>query len=195
MEPKNEFIQSADNYGEVVSVSAGLGLCAALKRDGKIIDHLFTHEGLIQSNDETELTYYIGDSKYYKIGHSLGDTSIYKQYTYAPINIAGAYSGKNLTAHITLDDKNIQLKETTIKYDGNKALPIYEFKMQVDSFSPFNLGLTNIHEDNFLSFRLSSKITGNNPENSNINTIINDFTLTLSPLLSFVLLITNFSQK
>jgi hypothetical protein len=53
------------------------------QRDGKIIDHLFTHEGLIQSNDETELTYYIGDSKYYKIGHSLGDTSIYKQYTYA----------------------------------------------------------------------------------------------------------------
>lgn len=53
------------------------------QRDGKIIDHLFTYEGLIQSNDETELTYYIGDSKYYKIGHKLTDTSIYKQYTYA----------------------------------------------------------------------------------------------------------------
>ena len=37
MEPKNDFTQSADNYGEVVGVSAGLGLCAALKRDGKIV--------------------------------------------------------------------------------------------------------------------------------------------------------------
>ena len=53
------------------------------QRDGKIIDHLFTYDGLIQSNGQTEKTYYIGDSKYYKIGHDLTDVSIYKQYTYA----------------------------------------------------------------------------------------------------------------
>lgn len=53
------------------------------QQDGKIIDHLYTYDGLIQSNDEQEQIYYIGDSKYYKIGHKLTDTSIYKQYTYA----------------------------------------------------------------------------------------------------------------
>lgn len=53
------------------------------QRDGKIVDHLYTYDGLIQSNGQNEQTYYIGDSKYYKIGHDLGDTSIYKQYTYA----------------------------------------------------------------------------------------------------------------
>lgn len=28
-------------------------------------------------------TYYIGDSKYYKLSGELGDESVYKQYTYA----------------------------------------------------------------------------------------------------------------
>lgn len=49
--------------------------------DGKIVDHLFTARSLIES--ETRNTYYIGDSKYYKMGNNLGAESIYKQYTYA----------------------------------------------------------------------------------------------------------------
>ena len=51
------------------------------QEDGKIVDHLFTAKSLIES--QSGQTYYIGDSKYYKIGHELGDESIYKQYTYA----------------------------------------------------------------------------------------------------------------
>lgn len=51
------------------------------QEDGKIVDHLFTSQSLIAGEDEQ--TYYIGDSKYYKIGHELGSQSIYKQYTYA----------------------------------------------------------------------------------------------------------------
>lgn len=49
------------------------------QKDGKIIDHLYRYKSLL---DENEI-YYIGDSKYYKIGAELGDNSIYKQYTYA----------------------------------------------------------------------------------------------------------------
>ena len=54
------------------------------QKDGKIIDHLFlysdlTHRPFGEDND----IYYIGDSKYYKIGASVGENSIYKQYTYA----------------------------------------------------------------------------------------------------------------
>lgn len=52
------------------------------QKDGKLVDHLYTYPGLMQADDE-QMTYYIGDSKYYKIGGQLGDTSIYKQYTYA----------------------------------------------------------------------------------------------------------------
>lgn len=51
------------------------------QEDGKIVDHLFTAKSLIEN--ENKRTYYIGDSKYYKMGHELGSESIYKQYTYA----------------------------------------------------------------------------------------------------------------
>jgi hypothetical protein len=50
------------------------------QEDGKIIDHIYTAKSLIE---ESQNTYYIGDSKYYKIGAELGKGSIYKQYTYA----------------------------------------------------------------------------------------------------------------
>lgn len=54
------------------------------QEDGKIVDHMFTADSLIENQEEKKTpTYYIGDSKYYKIGHELGAESIYKQYTYA----------------------------------------------------------------------------------------------------------------
>ena len=49
--------------------------------DGKIVDHLFSAPSLIDG--KAKQTYYIGDSKYYKINHELSSESIYKQYTYA----------------------------------------------------------------------------------------------------------------
>jgi hypothetical protein len=52
------------------------------QKDGKLVDHLYTYPGLIEADNE-QMTYYIGDSKYYKLGAKLGETSIYKQYTYA----------------------------------------------------------------------------------------------------------------
>ena len=58
------------------------------QRDGKLVDHMFIGQGLIEQSElTTDLTYYIGDSKYYKRTKDdrtqLGDKSIYKQYTYA----------------------------------------------------------------------------------------------------------------
>ena len=50
------------------------------QEDGKIVDHLFTAESLF-SNEFNQ--YYIGDSKYYKMGQNVGPESVYKQYTYA----------------------------------------------------------------------------------------------------------------
>lgn len=58
------------------------------QKDGKLVDHMYIDKGLLIKSDLAEqLTYYIGDSKYYKRGKegnvNLGDNSIYKQYTYA----------------------------------------------------------------------------------------------------------------
>lgn len=50
--------------------------------DGKRVDHLYQYQELT-NNDKTDNIYYIGDSKYYKRGNSLGKESIYKQFTYA----------------------------------------------------------------------------------------------------------------
>lgn len=50
--------------------------------DGKRVDHLYQYKELT-NNDTDDNIYYIGDSKYYKRGNSLGKESIYKQFTYA----------------------------------------------------------------------------------------------------------------
>lgn len=48
--------------------------------DGKIVDHIFPYEGVMNNGEKI---YYIGDSKYYKIENIPGKRSVYKQYTYA----------------------------------------------------------------------------------------------------------------
>ena len=47
--------------------------------DGKIIDHIFEHKSII----DTDNIFYIGDSKYYKSDSLAGKLSTYKQFTYA----------------------------------------------------------------------------------------------------------------
>ena len=50
--------------------------------DGKRVDHMYTFKGLT-THEEDKPIYYIGDSKYYKIGNPVGKESVYKQFTYA----------------------------------------------------------------------------------------------------------------
>jgi len=50
------------------------------QKDGKEIDHIFKYDALL---DSSEQIFYIGDSKYYKTGASIGKNSRYKQFTYA----------------------------------------------------------------------------------------------------------------
>lgn len=58
------------------------------QKDGKLVDHMFIGQGVIEQSDlPADHTYYIGDSKYYKRSKNdrtlLGEKSVYKQYTYA----------------------------------------------------------------------------------------------------------------
>ena len=50
--------------------------------DGKRVDHIYQYQELT-NNENDDNIYYIGDSKYYKRGNSLGKESVYKQFTYA----------------------------------------------------------------------------------------------------------------
>ena len=51
--------------------------------DGKRVDHMYRYKGLIKNNDDQNLIYYIGDSKYYKQSTRIGKEALYKQFTYA----------------------------------------------------------------------------------------------------------------
>lgn len=53
------------------------------QEDGKLVDHFYTYDGLLVNGKTDDSIYYIGDSKYYKLGNSLGKQSVYKQRTYA----------------------------------------------------------------------------------------------------------------
>lgn len=74
------------------------------QEDGKLVDHFYTYKGLISNREEENDVYYIGDSKYYKIGCDPKNEAVYKQYTYA----------KNViqwNLNLFLDERNRHKKE------------------------------------------------------------------------------------
>ena len=102
------------------------------QKDGKLVDHLYTYKGLMQPEGEEAQTYYIGDSKYYKIGGHLGENSIYKQYTYA----------RNIVQYnidLWLDDAkpNPDIKVRDKQTEGYNILPNFFISaaMEKDDFS------------------------------------------------------------
>lgn len=93
------------------------------QRDGKLVDHMYIGQGLIeQSNLPAELTYYIGDSKYYKRAKDdtvhLGEKSIYKQYTYAKNVIQW-----NMNLFLDGDDKSEQPQLRDKLTEGYNPIP------------------------------------------------------------------------
>lgn len=72
------------------------------QEDGKMVDHMYTYKSLTTNADQP--IYYIGDSKYYKRGNSIGKYSVYKQFTYARNVIQW-----NLNLFMNNDDENKNL--------------------------------------------------------------------------------------
>ena len=77
--------------------------------DGKRVDHLYQYKELT-NNDTDDNIYYIGDSKYYKRGNSLGKESVYKQFTYARnviqwnIDLFNDSKAEDRSGHVKLRD-------------------------------------------------------------------------------------------
>lgn len=72
-------------FESIIDDLIGDGEVAAFKelRDGKEIDHLYLDESLTARGGASGKTFYIADSKYYKLGNSIGGESVHKQFTYA----------------------------------------------------------------------------------------------------------------
>lgn len=118
------------------------------QEDGKIVDHLFTAKSLIES--ETNNTYYIGDSKYYKMGNELSKESVYKQYTYArnviQWNLDIFNNGKKLTSGIKLRDDETE---------GYNIIPNFFISATMDE--KFRYSIDGIKETNRKNNRYVSK--------------------------------------
>lgn len=98
------------------------------QRDGKIVDHIFSYKGLT-THDEDKDIYYIGDSKYYKLGNKIGDNSIYKQYTYARNLIQW-----NLGLFLPAEEN-----ESQTKTNRRKALSEQQPKYRDDTTEGYNI--------------------------------------------------------
>lgn len=94
--------------------------------DGKRVDHMYSWQGLIE-NDEKPI-YYIGDSKYYKLGNYVGKESVYKQYTYARNVIQW-----NLDLFMDGKPKSTDLKLRDDVTEGYNVIPNFFISAKMDS--------------------------------------------------------------
>ena len=101
------------------------------QEDGKIVDHLFMWDSLT-SADTSKKVYYIGDSKYYKIGNEIGKESVAKQYTYARNVI-------QWNLNLFLDNVEQPGKEDYKLISVVACDPRYDHIQQLEDVSPFVL--------------------------------------------------------
>ena len=77
--------------------------------DGRIVDHLFTAQSLVERQGGRRRTYYIGDSKYYAIGNRVEGEALEKQFAYArnviQWNLNIFNEGRTTTTGIRLRDE------------------------------------------------------------------------------------------
>lgn len=77
--------------------------------DGKRVDHLYQYRDLTNNKDDKPI-YYIGDSKYYKRNTTIGNQSVYKQFTYARnviqwnMNLFNDGKPEEQAGHVPLND-------------------------------------------------------------------------------------------
>lgn len=111
------------------------------QRDGKIVDHIFSYKSLT-THDEDKVVYYIGDSKYYKLGNKVGENSVYKQYTYARNLIQW-----NLSLFLPPEES-----ESQISIRNRRATSVHQLKYRDDITEGYNV---------IPNFFISAKLTDN----------------------------------
>ena len=127
--------------------------------DGKRVDHIYSYRNLT-NNEEDKPIYYIGDSKYYKIGNKISDESVYKQFTYARNVI-------QWNLNLFLDDKNEDAalrKEHPIYRDelteGYNIVPNFFISAKMDEKLSYadNVSTTNRENNTFLSRHFENRL-------------------------------------
>ena len=99
--------------------------------DGKRVDHIYSYRNLT-NNEGDKPIYYIGDSKYYKLGNKVSSESVYKQFTYARNVIQW-----NLNLFLDESKENQTLREAHPKYrdeqtEGYNIIPNFFISAKMD---------------------------------------------------------------
>lgn len=129
------------------------------QEDGKRVDHIYSYHNLTNNNEEKPI-YYIGDSKYYKIGNRISSESVYKQFTYARNVIQW-----NLNLFLDNRSENETLRQRNPKYrdeqtEGYNIVPNFFISAKMDEGLSYadNISTSNLKENTFISRHFSNRL-------------------------------------
>lgn len=127
--------------------------------DGKRVDHIYSYRNLT-NNEGDKPIYYIGDSKYYKLGNKVSAESVYKQFTYARNVIQW-----NLNLFLDESKENVELQKRHPKYrdeqtEGYNIIPNFFISAQMDEKLSYadNVSTTNRENNTFLSRHFENRL-------------------------------------
>lgn len=127
--------------------------------DGKRVDHIYSYLNLT-NNEEDRPIYYIGDSKYYKIGNKISAESVYKQFTYARNVIQW-----NLNLFLDNSEENAALRKEHPIYrdeltEGYNIIPNFFISAKMDEKLSYadNVSTTNRENNTFLSRHFENRL-------------------------------------
>ena len=127
--------------------------------DGKRVDHIYSYRNLT-NNEEDKPIYYIGDSKYYKIGNKISDESVYKQFTYARNVIQW-----NLNLFLDNSEEDAALRKEHPIYrdeqtEGYNIVPNFFISAKMDEKLSYadNVSTTNRENNTFLSRHFENRL-------------------------------------
>lgn len=123
------------------------------QEDGKIVDHMYSYRGLTNNDEQDRNVYYIGDSKYYKMGNRIGTESVAKQFTYARNVIQW-----NLNIFLDDNSKDAKYREKFPKLrddvtEGYNIVPNFFISAGVNKDLKYNEGIIERREGSELVSR------------------------------------------
>ncbi len=125
--------------------------------DGKRVDHIYSYRDLTH-NEEEKPIYYIGDSKYYKIGNAISQESVYKQFTYARNVI-------QWNLNLFLDDETAANRQGQLKYrddetEGYNIVPNFFISAKMDEQLSYadNVSTSDLRNNTFISRHFENRL-------------------------------------
>ncbi|MDD7558235.1 MAG: LlaJI family restriction endonuclease [Porphyromonas somerae] len=125
--------------------------------DGKRVDHIYSYRNLTD-NEENKPIYYIGDSKYYKIGNAISQESVYKQFTYARNVI-------QWNLNLFLNNESVDKRQGQLKYrddetEGYNIVPNFFISAKMDEHLSYadNVTTSDLKNNTFLSRHFENRL-------------------------------------